>query len=93
MQILSGLQAQLQQESDALDRAKQQSVYLGTLRAQWRTAEASVGPGNSAGTAGLPTLDQELVGCALNWPTFFLTTPNAIRMCGRSKSRLQRQRN
>jgi len=60
VQILSGLQAQLQQESDALDRAKQQSVYLGTLRAQWRTAEASVGPGNSAGTAALPTLDQEL---------------------------------
>ena len=60
VQILSGLQAQLQQESDALDRAKQQSVYLGTLRAQWRTAEASVGPRNPAGTAAQPTPDQEL---------------------------------
>ena len=49
VQILAGLQAQLQQDSDALDRAKQQSVYLDTLRAQWRTPEASVGPGNSRG--------------------------------------------
>ena len=74
VQILSGLQAQLQQESDALDRAKQQSVYLGTLRAQWRTAEASVGPGNPAGTAALPTLDQELarLRAATGRPSFSL---------------------
>ena len=41
VQILAGLQAQLQQETDMLGRAKQQSVYLDTLRTQWRTLEAS----------------------------------------------------
>jgi len=60
VQILSGLQAQLQQETDLLGSAKQQSVYLETLRSQWRTMETGAGPGNSAGTAALPTLDQEL---------------------------------
>ena len=60
VQILAGLQAQLQQETDLLGRAKQQSVYLDTLRTQWRTLEASAGPGNSAGAAAPPALDQEL---------------------------------
>jgi polysaccharide biosynthesis transport protein len=60
VQILAGLQAQLQQETDLLGRAKQQSVYLDTLRTQWRTLEASVGPGNSAEAAAPPALDQEL---------------------------------
>jgi polysaccharide biosynthesis transport protein len=60
VQILAGLQAQLQQETDLLGRAKQQSVYLDTLRAQWRTLEASVGPGNPAGVTAPPALDQEL---------------------------------
>jgi len=60
VQILAGLQAQLQQEVDLLGRAKQQSVYLDTLRTQWSTLEASIGPGNSVGTAALPALDQEL---------------------------------
>ena len=49
VQILAGLQTQLQQETDVLGRAKQQSVYLDTLRTQWRTLEASAGPGNSVG--------------------------------------------
>ena len=60
VQILAGLQAQLQQETDLLGRAKQQSVYLDTLRTQWRTQEASVGPGNSAGAVAPLALDQEL---------------------------------
>lgn len=60
VQILAGLQAQLQQETDLLGRAKQQSVYLDTLRTQWRTLEASAGAGNSAGPAAPPALDQEL---------------------------------
>ena len=60
VQILSGLQAQLQQETDLLGRAKQQSVYLETLRTQWRTLEASAGPGNSTGAAAPPALDHEL---------------------------------
>jgi polysaccharide chain length determinant protein (PEP-CTERM system associated) len=60
LQILAGLQAQLQQETDSLGRAKQQSVYLDTLQTQWRTLEASAGPGNSVGAATTATLDQEL---------------------------------
>jgi succinoglycan biosynthesis transport protein ExoP len=60
VQILAGLQAQLQQETDLLGRAKQQSVYLETLRTQWRTLESSVGTGNSAGAMAPPALDQEL---------------------------------
>jgi polysaccharide chain length determinant protein (PEP-CTERM system associated) len=60
VQILAGLQAQLQQDTDALGRAKQQNVYLDTLRTQWRTQQASVGPGDSAGSATPTTLDQEL---------------------------------
>ena len=73
MQILSGLQAQLQQESDS-GSAKQQSVYLEHVEAQWRTMETGVGPGNSAGTAALPTPDQELDSAArVNWTTFSLS--------------------
>jgi polysaccharide chain length determinant protein (PEP-CTERM system associated) len=60
VQILAGLQAQLQQETDLLGRAKQQSVYLDTLRTQWRTVEATAGPRNSTGAVAPPTLDQEL---------------------------------
>jgi protein tyrosine kinase modulator len=60
VQILAGLQAQLQQETDLLGRAKQQSVYLDTLRTQWHTLEASVGPGNSGGAVAPAALDQEL---------------------------------
>jgi polysaccharide chain length determinant protein (PEP-CTERM system associated) len=60
VQILAGLQAQLQQEIDLLGRAKQQSVYLDTLRTQWRTLQAGVGPGNSGEAVSPPALDQEL---------------------------------
>lgn len=60
VQILAGLQAQLQQETDLLGRAKQQSVYLDTLRTQWRTMEASAGPGNPTGAVAPAVLDQEL---------------------------------
>jgi polysaccharide biosynthesis transport protein len=60
VQILVGLQAQLQQETDLLGRAKQQSVYLDTLRTQWRTVEATAGPGNSTGAVAPSSLDQEL---------------------------------
>lgn len=59
LQILSGLQSQLQNEEDALNAAKQQHVYLQTLADQYRTLQA---PAKSAdGTAvGLPAIDQEL---------------------------------
>ncbi len=59
LQILSGLQSQLQNEEDALNTAKQQHVYLQTLADQYRTLQV---PAKSAdGTAvGLPAIDQEL---------------------------------
>jgi polysaccharide biosynthesis transport protein len=59
VQILAGYQAQLQQETDLLGRAKQTNVYLDTLRSQWRALEASAGTGTSAAAAP-PALDQEL---------------------------------
>lgn len=47
LQILSGLQGQLQAEQDALGRAKQQNAYLESLLAQYRAATATA----SASTA------------------------------------------
>ena len=61
VQILSGLQTQLQQETDLLGRAKQQSTYYETLRTQLRTQEGSAGPGKVAGGVAPLSLDQELM--------------------------------
>jgi polysaccharide biosynthesis transport protein len=59
LQILSGLQSQLQNSEDALSAAKQQHVYLQTLADQYRTLQGSTkSPGGIA--VGLPALDQEL---------------------------------
>ena len=59
LQILSGLQGQLQSEQDSLNTAKQQRVYFQTLIDQYKTLHAS---GRSVD--GVPTdvtaLDQEL---------------------------------
>ena len=60
LQILSGLQTQLQQETDALSRAKQQSVYLESLLTQWRSFESDLQMGRSVGAVAPPALDQEL---------------------------------
>src|SRR5580658_1969369 len=59
LQILQGLQSQLQNEEDALNTARQQHVYLQTLADQYRALQGS--PKSADGTAtGLPALDQEL---------------------------------
>jgi polysaccharide biosynthesis transport protein len=61
LQILSGLQSQLQNDQDALNAAKQQHVYLQTLVDQYHALQGSAK--SSDGTAvpvGLPALDQEL---------------------------------
>ncbi len=55
LQILSGLQSQLQNEQDALNTAKQQRVYLQTLLEQYRNLHPT-----SRGVEGVPTGDQEL---------------------------------
>jgi polysaccharide chain length determinant protein (PEP-CTERM system associated) len=59
LQILSGLQSQLQVEEDALNTAKQQRVYLQSLADQYRTLQ---GPRKTADGAptGLAAVDQEL---------------------------------
>ncbi len=59
LQILAGMQSQLQTEEDALNTANQQRVYLETLVNQYRSLQGSP---KSAGatTAGLPALDEEL---------------------------------
>jgi polysaccharide chain length determinant protein (PEP-CTERM system associated) len=59
LQILSGLQSQLQSEQDALNAARQQRVYLETLINQYRTLQ---GPANTPEGAplGLPALGEEL---------------------------------
>jgi polysaccharide biosynthesis transport protein len=59
LQILSGLQAQLQTEEEALNHAKQQNVYLESLLGQYRSLPVSSKAGGNV-SMGLPELDQEL---------------------------------
>jgi len=59
LQILQGLQSQLQNEEDALNAARQQHVYLQTLADQYRSMQGS--PKTADGTlTSLPAVDQEL---------------------------------
>jgi succinoglycan biosynthesis transport protein ExoP len=58
LQILGGLQAQLGSEQSALDRAKQQNVYLESLLSQYRSVQRSKQSDNAS--VGLPALEQEL---------------------------------
>jgi polysaccharide chain length determinant protein (PEP-CTERM system associated) len=59
LQILAGMQSQLQTEEDALNTAKQQRVYLQTLVDQYRSLQGS--PKTEGGTrVGLPAIDEEL---------------------------------
>ena len=59
LQILSGLQSQLQAEERALDTSKQQRVYLETLLREYRTLQGS-GKGSQSAPMGLAAIDQEL---------------------------------
>jgi polysaccharide chain length determinant protein (PEP-CTERM system associated) len=59
LQILAGLQSQLQAEQDGLGSAQQQHVYLETLLSQYRSMQGAVT--SSDGTQpGLPAINQEL---------------------------------
>jgi polysaccharide biosynthesis transport protein len=60
LQILSGLQSQLQNEEDALNSSKQQHVYLQSLADQYRTLQGSKGGSGSGTVGGLPAINQEL---------------------------------
>jgi succinoglycan biosynthesis transport protein ExoP len=59
LQILSGLQAQLQNEEDTLNTAKQQRIYLQTLTDQYRSLHATSRTPDGAPTS-LSQIDQEL---------------------------------
>jgi polysaccharide chain length determinant protein (PEP-CTERM system associated) len=59
LQILAGMQGQLQTEEDALNTAKQQRVYLETLVNQYRSLQGPAKAGDGA-PMGLPAIDQEL---------------------------------
>jgi succinoglycan biosynthesis transport protein ExoP len=59
LQILGGLQTQLGGEQDALNRAKQQNVYLESLLEQYRSVQRS-NKSVEGGSIGLPALEQEL---------------------------------
>jgi polysaccharide chain length determinant protein (PEP-CTERM system associated) len=59
LQILSGLQAQLQNEQDALNSAKQQKIYTQSLVDQYRTVHQTTRTATGAPT-GLEAIDQQL---------------------------------
>ena len=59
LQILGGLQGQLGGEQEALNRAKQQNVYLQSLLGQYRLVQRSSKSGDTA-SVGLPAIEQEL---------------------------------
>jgi polysaccharide chain length determinant protein (PEP-CTERM system associated) len=59
LQILSGLQGQLQNEQDSLNTAKQQRVYYQTLIEQYRSLHSTT-RSSEGGPAELPAIDQEL---------------------------------
>ena len=59
LQILSGLQSQLQNEQGALNTAKQQRVYTQSLLDQYRSAQGTMRTANGAPT-GLAAIDQQL---------------------------------
>ncbi len=59
LQILSGLQAQLQGEQDALNTAKQQRVYAQSLIDQYRAVQGTTRTATGAPT-GMAIIDQQL---------------------------------
>jgi polysaccharide biosynthesis transport protein len=60
LQILSGLQAQLQNEQDALNAARQQSVYHQSLIEQYRALNGTRRTTTGGGPTGLEGIDQQL---------------------------------
>ncbi len=59
LQILTGLQSQVQANQDSLNRAKQQNTYLESLINQYRAVNAGSKPGE-AGPGGLAAIDKQL---------------------------------
>ena len=59
LQILTGLQNQVQANQDSLNRAKQQNTYLESLINQYRATDRGSKPGEG-GPVGLAEIDKEL---------------------------------
>jgi polysaccharide biosynthesis transport protein len=59
LQILGGLQSQMQSNQDSLNRAKQQNTYLESLLHQYRSIDRGSKP-NEGGPVGLAAIDKEL---------------------------------
>jgi polysaccharide chain length determinant protein (PEP-CTERM system associated) len=60
LQILAGLQSQLQSEEDSLNAAKQQRTYLETLVNQYRSLQGTSKTSGSSAPLGLPAVNEEL---------------------------------
>jgi polysaccharide chain length determinant protein (PEP-CTERM system associated) len=60
LQILTGLQSQVQANQDSLNRAKQQNTYLESLINQYRAMDRGSKPGEAGGPSGLAEIDKEL---------------------------------
>jgi len=60
VQILSGLQTQLQAQSEALNATKQQRVYLETLLAQYRALRGEPSKDSNSPKGGIAELDEQL---------------------------------
>ena len=60
LQILTGLQSQLQTESDALNTTRQQHVYLETLLNQYRAVQGPPKSGGQGDGMGLAALNEHL---------------------------------
>lgn len=60
LQILQGLQSQLQNGEDSLNAARQQHLYLQTLADQYQSLQVPVKGGADGTSVGLPALDQQL---------------------------------
>ena len=62
VQILSGLQGQLQNTQRTVDAAKQQKLYLESLQQQYESAQATLGSSIEDPNGAMPqTLDQQLL--------------------------------
>ena len=59
LQILTGLQNEVQSNEDSLNRAKQQNTYLESLISQYKAMDRGTKPG-TVGPAGLAEIDKEL---------------------------------
>jgi protein tyrosine kinase modulator len=64
MQILAGLQSQLQSAQQTMDAARQQKLYLDSLVQQYQSVQASFGGGDATATPP-QTLETELVAMRL----------------------------